>query len=144
MKRKELVTGLALGAAITGAAVAFTGCRNEKIEAVYGPPDAFEKPVEQEEPADAEDPEADDQEGGTDAPELIDDYDPSLDEIEEVYGPPSMFDDYDEEGNVYNQTAYNPEDELIEAVYGPPPDDSWFREQASPADMLGIGESHSK
>ena len=69
MRRKELVTRMALGAVLTSAALSFNGCG---FQTVYGPPpDVYEEPVE---PG----------------------YDPAEEEIEEVYGPPEVFDETDE------------------------------------------------
>ena len=86
MKRKELVTGVVLTAAITGAALTFTGCGFERPEAVYGPPPEVEYDPAEEEIEDVYGPPPMEEEPEEYEPDA--EYDPSYEEVEAVYGPP--------------------------------------------------------
>ena len=90
---------LVFGTATAAVALALSGCplgtRDERVEAVYGPP-----PVEEDEP----DPTY---------PTAIDPANEDDEPIEDVYGPPVPY-DVDEDGEVDLSE--------VTALYGPPPD----------------------
>ena len=75
MKKRKIIKGAALGAALTGAALGLSGCAfhpgNMDVTDVYGPP------IVQDEPETQTAPPAD--------------FDPSDMPIEAVYGPPEDF-----------------------------------------------------
>lgn len=110
-------------------ALTLAGCNNYNpannvAPDVYGPPEIFEEPAEED---DVETEEADDWENETDEskdsfspedniepdvygpPEF---FEPSKNEIEGVYGPPEMIENFGGE--------YRPENNVPEVIYGPP------------------------
>ena len=96
MKRKELVTGMALTAAIAGAALTFTGCGFSRPEVLYGPPPEVEYDPSEEEIEDVYGPppfEEDVEEPDDTDIDTPDDYDPGEELIEAVYGPPPGWED---------------------------------------------------
>ena len=108
-----------VGAMVATGALSFTACRNVPTT-VYGPPEQFERPVDQ-----------------TTAGQTKD-FEPESNIPVDVYGPPSYWDSdtvpADEVEETEEETAeetdesvtFKPEDNIPVAVYGPP---EWFSGQ---------------
>ena len=96
-RRKKLVKGAALGAALTGAALGLTGCSSLYPQTVYAPPPDGPAPFSEETTV----------------------FDPADMPVEDVYGPPveapDGFDESEEEADAFDETTMP-----VETVYGPP------------------------
>ncbi len=120
MKKRRLIKGLGVGAALTGAALGLTGCNfhpnNMEVTEVYGPPIV-----------------QDDPEYETAAPT---DYDPENAAIEAVYGPPpeegSIPVDTPEETDTAQAEDFDPETMTTVPLYGPPWDNSQSPTEETP------------
>ena len=123
MKKRKLLKGTAIGAAIAG--VMLGGCRPQTVygpppdttddydpgtmvvEDVYGPPEYFDSTYESET-----------EESATEATDTT--FSPEDMDVEEVYGPPADETRQQAETEKTQPNTYHAEDNMPELVYGPP------------------------